>query len=49
SFLGLVRYMSIFLPKLADFTSVLMLLTTKEACKEFPEWTSHHQTAFNSL
>jgi RNase H-like domain found in reverse transcriptase/Integrase zinc binding domain len=47
--LGLVRYVAIFLPKLADFTAVLTPLTTKEARKEFPEWTSHHQIAFKAI
>jgi hypothetical protein len=31
SFLGLVRYISWFLPKLADFTGILTPLTTKES------------------
>ena len=36
SFLGLVRYVSLFLPKLADYTCVLTPLTTKDACRDFP-------------
>jgi hypothetical protein len=34
SFLGLVQYMSIFLPKLADHMCILTPLTTKDAKKE---------------
>jgi len=49
SFLGLISYVSVFLPKLANFTSVLTPLTTKEACKEFPEWMAHHQSTFKSI
>src|ERR1700683_2537595 len=36
SFLGLVCYISWFLPKLADFTCILTPLTTKEAQHNFP-------------
>jgi hypothetical protein len=36
SFLGLVRYVAAFLPKLADHSTVLTPLTTKEAHKHFP-------------
>ena len=49
SFLGLVRYISWYLPKLADFTSVLTPLTTKECRREFPTWTNTHQCAFESI
>jgi hypothetical protein len=49
SFLGLVRYIAQYLPKLADFTVVLTPLTTKEAWKHFPQWTSEHQTAFEAI
>src|SRR5882672_1012124 len=35
-FLGLVRYISVFLPKLADHTCILTPLTTKEAKKKLP-------------
>ena len=46
SFLGLVCYLTVFLPNLAKFTSVLDELTKKEHNKKFLGWTSHHQTAF---
>jgi hypothetical protein len=36
SFLGLVRYISTYLPKLAEHTRVLTPLTMKESCKSFP-------------
>ena len=49
SFLGLVRYISLFLPKLADFTCVLTPLTTKEARRNFPAWTEEHQMAFEAI
>ena len=42
SFLGLVRYIATFLPKLADHTVILTPLTTKEARKAFPAWTTAH-------
>ena len=49
SFLGLVRYLSAFLPKLAEHTHVLDELTKKEYNNAFPEWTSRHQTAFDEI
>jgi hypothetical protein len=49
SFLGLVRYVSWFLPKLADYTAILTPLTTKAAKRAFPEWTSDHQNAFQAI
>jgi hypothetical protein len=49
SFLGLVRYISMYLPKLADFTRVLMPLTTKEARRCFLKWTEEHKRAFESI
>ena len=49
SFLGLVRYISWFLPKLADYTCILTLLTTKEARRDFPAWSTDHQTAFDAI
>ena len=48
-FLGLVRYISVFLPKLADHTCILTPLTTKEAKKSFPQWTAVHQEAFEAI
>jgi len=49
AFLGLVRYVSAFLPKLADHTCVLTPLMTKECRKDFPTWTTAHQTAFEAI
>ena len=48
-FLGLVRYLAIFLPHLADSTAVLDELTKKECNKHFPAWTTRHQTAFETI
>jgi hypothetical protein len=48
-FLGLVRYIALFLPKLADYTCILTPLTTKDAKKNFPDWTPEHQTAFTAI
>ena len=49
SFLGLVHYISTFLPTLAEHTGILTELTTKEADKCFPTWTVWYQTAFDSI
>src|SRR5882762_4244482 len=49
SYLGLVRYVAALLPKLADHTSVLTPLTTKDAHKHFPPWTNEHQYAFEAI
>ena len=49
SFLGLVRYLSSFLPKLASFTVILDELTKKECDKVFPGWQERHQHAFDSI
>lgn len=46
AFLGLVRYIAVFLPKLADFTHILTPLTTKTCDKLFPAWTDEHESAF---
>ena len=48
-FLGLVQYLATFLPRLADHCSMLTPLTTKEAQKDWPGWTSQHQTAFQNI
>ena len=48
-FLGLVRYISAFLPALAEHTTVLTPLTRKECNKLFPPWTSEHHDAFESI
>jgi Reverse transcriptase (RNA-dependent DNA polymerase) len=49
SFLGLVCYIAIFLPKLAEETKVLTPLTTNDAKKNFPQWSTVHQTAFDNI
>ena len=49
SFLGLVRYIAIFLPKLADHTAVLNELTHKDCEKKFPSWLPKHQLAFDAI
>lgn len=48
-FIGLTRYLSAFLPGLAEFTSILTPLTTKDADKVFPTWTEEHQKAFEAI
>jgi hypothetical protein len=48
-FLGLVRYLAAFLPKIADHTTILDELTRKECDKRFPEWTTRHQAAFEAV
>jgi hypothetical protein len=39
SFLGLIRYIAAFLPKLAEHTAILTTLITKASEKQFPKWT----------
>ena len=48
-FLGLVQYLAAFLPRLAEYRSVLTPLTMKEAQKDWPGWTGAHQRAFQSI
>ena len=48
AFLGLVRYIAAFLPKLADHTYVLTPLTKKDAKAHF-SWSEDHQAAFNAI
>ena len=48
-FLGLVRYLSAFLPHLAVQASVLSRLTTKECIKNFPPWNETYQKAFDKI
>jgi hypothetical protein len=48
-FLGLVHYLATFLPALAKHTAILDKLTKKECDKSFPQWTSKHQKAFDSI
>ena len=49
SFLGLVQYITCFLPQLADFTCILTPLTMKEAWCDFPQWTMEHNAAFEAI
>jgi hypothetical protein len=49
AFLGLVRYLNAFLPRLAFQSSILSRLTTKECDKKFPLWTNEHQEAFDRI
>ena len=46
AFLGLVRYLNAFLPRLAVQSNILSRLTTKECDKQFPEWTEQFHNAF---
>lgn len=46
AFLGLVRYIAVYLGGLAEYTRVLTPLTTKDATKHFPVWSEVHQEAF---
>ena len=48
-FLGLTRYIATFLPALAEYTSVLTPLTTKECDRRFLIWTTEHQTASENI
>jgi hypothetical protein len=49
SFLGLVRYIAVYLPKLAEYMHILMPLTTKECWKVFLKWMGEHQNAFEAI
>ena len=48
AFLGLVRYIASFLPKLADHMYILTPLTNKSS-KTLFSWTVEHQCAFESI
>jgi RNase H-like domain found in reverse transcriptase len=48
-FLGLVRYLNAFLPRLSEQTSIFSKLTTKTCDKKFPEWNDHYQLAFDKI
>jgi hypothetical protein len=48
-FLGIIRYISAFLPSLAKHTSVLTPLTKKECNVNFPVWTLKHWWAFQAI
>jgi RNase H-like domain found in reverse transcriptase len=49
SFLGLVHYISAFLPHLTDHMAILTPLTTKDCEREFPAWSATHQSAFEAI
>ncbi|EDR10482.1 uncharacterized protein LACBIDRAFT_316918 [Laccaria bicolor S238N-H82] len=49
SFLGLVWYVTAFLPSLIDHTGVLTELTMKDSEKSFPSWMPKYQTAFDTV
>ena len=49
SSLSLVCYVLVFLLKLAEYTCVLMPLTTKEVHHDFPAWTPRCQTTFDAI
>ena len=48
-FLGLVKYLNAFLPRLATQTSILSRLTTKDCSKNFPAWNPTYQSAFDNI
>ena len=48
-FLGLVKYLNVFLPRLATQSSILSQLTTKACHKHFPTWSQMHQDAFDKI
>ncbi|KAF8226579.1 hypothetical protein L208DRAFT_1499187, partial [Tricholoma matsutake] len=48
-FLGLVRYISMFLLVLAEHTTALTPLTKKECNKNFPVWSKGLQCAFEAI
>jgi hypothetical protein len=49
AFLGLVQYIAFFLPSLTKHTRLLTPLTERPCDKQFPPWTSQHQSAFESI
>ena len=49
TFLGLVRCLVQFLPRLADFMAVLTPLTTKATDAIWPGWSGSHQFAFETI
>lgn len=49
SFLGLILYVSSFLPHLAEHTAILTPLTSKEWDNNFPEWSDAHEQVFKKI
>ncbi|KAF7771080.1 hypothetical protein Agabi119p4_7054 [Agaricus bisporus var. burnettii] len=48
-FLGLVRYVAVFLPDLARYSTILNKLTDKSSVTDFPDWNDSHQHAFDKI
>lgn len=48
-FLGLVRYLNAFLPRLAIQSEILSRLTLRKYEKGFPEWTDEYEIAFQNI
>ena len=48
-FLGLVKYLNVFLPRLAIQSSILSQLTTKSCQTKFPPWNEKFQNAFDKI
>ena len=48
-FLGLVRYIAVFLPSLANHLGILTNLTMKDSEKNFPPWAPKYQIAFDAI
>jgi hypothetical protein len=49
AFIGLVRYISVFLPKLSDHTGKFADFITKDSDKCFLPWSEDHQLAFEAI
>lgn len=49
AFLGLVRYITVYLPQLAEHTQILTPLTSKESTAKFPKWLPEHQSVFDAV
>lgn len=48
-FLGLVHYIAVFLPSLAEYTAILTPLTRKEFNSKFTPWMGIHQATFDNI
>lgn len=49
AFLGVVRYIAVYLLHLAEHAQILTLLTTKDTNCDFPEWMAEHNAAFEAI
>ena len=47
--MGLVRYIAVFLPSLADHTGILTELMMKDSENNFPPWAPKYQIAFDVI